>query len=72
MATLAQLQARLESLRKARDTGALSVHHGETSTTFRSLAEMNSIIADLEAQITVASGTGKRVRAVRFSTNDGW
>ncbi len=64
-----ELQARIGALRKARDTGVLIVRHGETSTQFRSLAEIDSILADLEAQLAAAQGDVRsRVRYVRQDT----
>lgn len=49
-------QIRLDAIIEARDSGALSVRHGETSTQFRSLDEMNRIIADLTRKIAAANG----------------
>lgn len=51
MATLSQLQARLEQIKEARDSGVLSSTYEGRTTTFRSLEEMNSVIATLENQI---------------------
>lgn len=50
-------QIRLDAIIAARDSGALSVRHGETSTQFRSLEEMNEIIAKLERDIAAAATT---------------
>lgn len=69
MATTSELEARLEALKKSRDSGALIVRHGETMTQFRSLAEIEAIIKALEAQLLV-NGTG--IRTVRFNTSGGW
>ena len=61
-----EIEARLTAIRKSRDAGVLIVRHGDTSTQFRSLSEMNSIISDLEAQLAVAQGTTPtRVRYIR-------
>jgi hypothetical protein len=54
---------RLADLRAARDAGVLMVRHGDTSTTFRSLAEMEQIIADLERRTGVTTGH-KRLRYI--------
>lgn len=63
MATLSELNTRLAALKAARDSGALIVKHGNTSTTFRSLSEIEQIIAALEAEITDAGvNTYSRVR----------
>lgn len=59
--TATQIQARLDAIRKARDTGALIVRHGDTSTQFRSLAEMDQIIASLQRELDNANGV-KRSR----------
>lgn len=62
----AQLESRITAIRAARDSGALLVRHGDTSTQFRSLAEMNAIIADLESQLATLQDTKPtRVRYVR-------
>ena len=65
MATLSELNAQLSALKAARNSGALIVKHGNTSTTFRSLAEIDSIIASLQAEID-AQGTGRYSR-IRYS-----
>lgn len=69
MTTLSELQARLVSLKKARDSGALTVKHGDTLTTFRSLAEIERIIAALEAEINGLAET--RPRRVRYAYQSG-
>lgn len=58
--TIQQIEARLFAIRQARDSGALMVRHGDTTTQFRSLAEMDSIIADLEAQLAKARGRPRK------------
>jgi hypothetical protein len=60
--TAEQISAKLKAIRDARDTGALFVRHGDTQTTFRSVAEMNAIIADLESQLSTVQGTAPRKR----------
>jgi predicted transcriptional regulator len=57
-----EIQARITAIRKARDAGVMRVRHGDEETWFRSLKEMNSIIADLEAQLAAILGTAKRKR----------
>ena len=60
-----QLQARIDALRTARDSGVLIVRHGDTSTQFRSLAELNSILANLEAELDAATDNVRsRVRYI--------
>ncbi len=46
----------LVALQKARASGVLSVRHGDTMTTFRSLAEIDSIIRSLSAGVIGAGG----------------
>jgi len=67
MADLSTLQTRLEALRAARDTGALTVKHGEEMITYRSLDEINRIIASLEAQIDALGTTRRAVSYVHQS-----
>lgn len=65
MATPETLALRLEAIRKARDSGVLELRHGDESTTFRSLKEMDSIIRQLEDEIAAANGVKKpRVRYI--------
>jgi hypothetical protein len=60
--TAQQIQSRITAIRKARDSGVYSVTHSGTTTTFRSLADMNAIIAELEAQLATVNGTPKKAR----------
>lgn len=64
MTTLATLQAQLSAIETARASGVLTVQHGDTSTTFRNLSDMDRIIASLKNQIADAGGTTRR--KVRF------
>jgi hypothetical protein len=57
-----ELESRIREIRAARDSGVLIVGHGDTRTQFRSLAEMNAIIADLEKQLDEATSTTPRKR----------
>lgn len=71
--TAALLQARLERLRKAIQTGALRVEHDGQSTWFRNLAEMLEIERQLQNEIAALSDTTtRRVRTVRFHSRSGW
>lgn len=65
MADITSLELRLESLKKAYHSGVLTVRHGETTTTYRTLAEMESIIQSLESEISVLNG-GERPRRIRY------
>ncbi len=57
---------RLEALKRARDTGVLRVRHGDTSTTFRSLAEIDTIIHQLEGQVAVTAAPGGARTRIRY------
>ncbi len=57
MATLADLQERLDELRLRRAQGTLTVTTGDgRSVTYKSDAELAAAIGDLERQITLTSG----------------
>lgn len=60
MTTTAELQTRLDALKKARDTGVLTAKQGDNLTTFRSLSEIERTIAALENEIASADGTARR------------
>ena len=60
MTTQAAKQARLDALKKARDSGALIVRHGDTSITYRSIDAINQTIRDLEREISDLAGTVRR------------
>lgn len=67
MATLAQLQAQLEALKTARNSGVLTIRSGEHYVQYRTLAEMSQAIRALEADISAAGGKA-RYRTLRFYT----
>lgn len=67
MATTAQLEARLEALKTMRDTGVLTVQHGDQQISYRTLRELERIIAALEAEI---AGTTTR-RSLRYLYQSG-
>jgi hypothetical protein len=73
MASLAELQSRLDALREVRATGAKVVifRSGavEHRVEYQTDAEIAAAIADLERQISAASGGG--VKVVRFATSKG-
>lgn len=54
--TESQLQQRIAAIRAARDSGVQSVRHGDTQTIWRSLADVNEIIASLENQLAKLQG----------------
>jgi hypothetical protein len=71
VATVAELQARLDQLRVNRALGALSVRYEDgTAITYRSDAELAAAIADLERQITVTSGVG--ISTIRVGSSKGF
>jgi len=64
-ATLIELQARLDALKKALASGHKSVSYGDRRVEFRSLDEIKSAIVDVEADIAALSGASI-VRRFRF------
>ena len=69
MATVAELQARLEKLRQVRAYGHREVEWDGRRIRYASDAELAAAIVDLEQQLAAASGS--RVHTVRFSTSKG-
>ena len=69
MATVAELQDRIEKMRKALADYSREVEYGDKRIVHRSTAEIQSAIADIERQI--AAATGARVHTVHFSTSKG-
>lgn len=57
MATLEQMQARLDALDASIDSGVLTVRHGEILTTFRAMSEMMTARNRLARQIAAADGS---------------
>jgi len=70
MASLAELQARLEELKAQRASGVREAQFMDNRVVYRSDAELSAAIADLERQ--VAQGSGRpAVKMVHFSTSKG-
>lgn len=65
--TLTDLQAGLDQLLAARASGALSVEYNGRRVTYRSIADLNSAIAQQRAEIEAAGG-GEFVRTFRFTS----
>lgn len=65
-AELIVVKARLATLKAARDTGVLIVRHGDTSTQFRNLEEIQEIIAELEDDIADTEGAAPRTK-IRYA-----
>ena len=57
---MAYTQTQIDALKTAMASGVLTVRHGETTTTFRSLAEMQKQLSLMEAEVGTATRT--RVR----------
>ena len=68
--TAAEIQAEIDTLRRAKSSGTLSVSYGDRSLTYRSLYELNSTLKDLEAELAGLTGTA-RIRSVAFMTGKG-
>jgi hypothetical protein len=69
-ADLTTLQCRREALKRAIGTGAHSVSVGEYHHTFRSVAEIQAAIKDVESDIADLNGTAI-TRTYRFRTEKG-
>ena len=70
MATVAELEARLEALRAQRDSAVARVSYDGRSTEYRGTAEIARAIADLERELQVAQGTAP-ARQIRVYTSKG-
>ncbi|TIW08084.1 MAG: hypothetical protein E5V66_28345 [Mesorhizobium sp.] len=71
MTDSATITTRLEALKKARDTGVLTVKHGEALTTFRSLSEIEKIISQLESDLAAANGTPRKRLRYGYQSSKG-
>lgn len=56
MASLSDLQTRLDRLRKMRASGVLSLSHGDTRTEFRTMDELTRAIGYVQDEIAAAGG----------------
>jgi len=68
MATVSQLQARLEHLYRLRSNGLRSISQGDTRTEFRSLDELTRAIGLVEQQLDAAGG-GNVVRTYKLTSS---
>ena len=59
-------QAQVDALRAAIASGVLTVRHGDVSTTYRSLTEMQAVLKTMEEDVA-----GKTVRRSRVAFNNG-
>lgn len=66
--TESEINTRLTTLYKMRDSGVLIIRHGDTSTQFRSMDELERVIRQLERQLNTAQGRVRsRVSYIRQS-----
>jgi hypothetical protein len=70
MATIAELKSRREALVAARSSGVARVSYDGKSVEYRSLAEIDQAIHELERDIAAAEGR-RMVRQVRVVANKG-
>ena len=70
MATIAELEARLEALKAQRDSAVARVSYDGRSVEYRGTAEIARAIADLERELQAAQGTSP-VRQIRIFTSKG-
>ena len=70
MATVAELEARLEALRSQRDSAVARVSYDGRSVEYRGTAEINSAIAELERELQALEGKPP-VRQIRVYTSKG-
>lgn len=69
MATLAELQAELDALRRIRNAGTARVRTEDREVTYRTDSELAAAMQSLEAQIAAQQATS--VRSVRFVSTKG-
>lgn len=60
--TAAQIQARIDTLQAARDSGVLSVGHGVDKVVYQSPRDMDRTLAKLKADLAAANGETPRPR----------
>jgi hypothetical protein len=70
MATVVELEARLEALKAQRDSAVARVSYDGRSVEYRGTAEIARAIADLERELQAAQGTSP-VRQIRIYTSKG-
>jgi hypothetical protein len=63
-ATLEELGAQRDGLLRAKRSGVLTIRHGEKTVTYRSVAEIDKALADLNDEIAEVGGTPRRRRRV--------
>jgi hypothetical protein len=70
MATVAELEARLEALKAQRDSTVARVSYDGRSVEYRGTAEIARAIAEPERELQALQGTA-RVRQIRIYTSKG-
>jgi hypothetical protein len=70
MATVTELEARLEALKAQRDSAVARVSYDGRMVEYRGTAEINSAIADLERELAAVQGKTP-VRQIRIHTSKG-
>jgi hypothetical protein len=70
MATVAELEARLEALKAQRDSVVARVSYDGRSVEYRGAAEINAAIADVERELQALQGRTP-VRQIRVYTSKG-
>ena len=70
MATVTELEARLEALKAQRDSAVARVSYDGRSVEYRGTAEIAQAIADLERELQTLQGTAP-VRQIRVYTSKG-
>jgi hypothetical protein len=70
MATVTELETRLEALKAQRDSAVARVSYDGRSVEYRGTAEIARAIADLERELQAAQGTSP-VRQIRVYTSKG-
>jgi hypothetical protein len=71
MATVTELEARLEALRAQRDSAVARVSYDGRSVEYRGTAEIARAIAELERELQVLQGNPP-VRQIRVYTSKGY
>jgi hypothetical protein len=70
VATVAELEARLEALKAQRDSAVARVSYDGRMVEYRGTAEINSAIAELDRELQALQGKAP-VRQIRFHTSKG-
>jgi hypothetical protein len=70
MATVAELEARLEALKAQRDSAVARVSYDGRTVEYRGTAEIARAIAELERELQTMQGTSP-VRQIRIYTSKG-